>query len=149
MQANEANRRAAMAVLAGAPAEKISQLWQAAGIAEKAETVRGPETGLVTVRGRIGGGGIPFNIGEATATRATIRLSSGEVGHAYVLGTDAEKARLCATVDAAFQKPAKARVIEELILAPLRTMQEEDIKRSRMETAATKVDFFTVARGED
>lgn len=149
MRIEEADRREAMAVLAKAPVGRIRELWQAAGIADASETLRGPETGLVTVRGRIGGGGASFNVGEATVTRATVRLASGEVGHAYALGRDGEKARLCATVDAVFQKPGAAGVIEERVLAPLRTMQEEDDRRRSCETAATKVDFFTVARGED
>ena len=62
--------------------------------------MRGPETGLVTLRGRIGGGGAPFNFGEATVTRATVRLPGGAIGHAYALGRDKAKARLCAIADA-------------------------------------------------
>jgi len=88
--------------------------------------LRGPETGLVTVRGRIGGGGAPFNTGEATVTRATVRLPSGQVGHAYALGRDKEK-----------------------VVAPLRRRQAEVDATQRAEAAATKVDFFTLVRGED
>ena len=141
-----AARRAAMAVLASAPGAELARLWREAGIDAEAETLRGPETGLVTVRGRIGGGGAPFNVGEATVTRATVRLATGEVGHSYALGRDGEKA---ATVDAALQRPADAHLVEELVIAPLRAVQDEDAARRRAETAATKVDFFTVVRGED
>ena len=145
----DAARRAAMAVLAAADAVELKRLWEAAGIAAQAETLRGPETGLVTVRGRIGGGGAPFNVGEATATRATVRLSTGEVGHSYLLGRDGEKARLAATLDALVQRPAEAQAVEALILAPLRAAQAEAAERLRAETAATRVDFFTMVRGED
>src|SRR5689334_5867025 len=92
-------RKAAMATLAAAPAPRLLELWQESGLPEDAQPVRGPETGLVTVRGRTGGGGDPFNIGEATVTRATVRLE-GRVGHAYALGTDHQKARLSAIADA-------------------------------------------------
>ena len=44
------------------------------------EELRTAETGLVMLRGRIGGDGAPFNLGEATVTRAAVRLASGEVG---------------------------------------------------------------------
>lgn len=145
----EAARRAAMATLAAAPADLLKQLWTEAGFALDAHAVRGPETGLVTLRGRIGGGGAPFNFGEATVTRATVRLSSGEVGHAYGLGRDKEKARLSAIADAAWQNREHRAAIEEKIVAPLREAAASADARRRAETAATKVDFFTMVRGED
>lgn len=111
--------------------------------------LRGPETGLVSVRGRIGGGGAPFNFGEATVTRATVRLPSGEIGHAYALGRDKEKARLSAIADAVWQNPARRAEVEDKILGPLRAAQVEADATRRAETAATKVDFFTMVRGED
>ncbi|MEX4006302.1 phosphonate C-P lyase system protein PhnG [Neoaquamicrobium sediminum] len=143
------HRRAAMAIVAAAPAAQLRRCWNEAAITAEAETLRGPETGLVAVRGRIGGGGAPFNVGEATVTRATVRLASGEVGHAYLLGRDAERARLAATVDALLQRADKAGEVEERVLAPLRALNAAEENRRRAETAATKVDFFTVARGED
>lgn len=142
-------RRAAMAVLAAVPAVQLHRCWKEAAIVAEAETLRGPETGLVAVRGRIGGGGAPFNVGEATVTRATVRLATGEVGHAYLLGRDAERARLAATVDALLQCADKVGEVEERVLAPLRALNAAEENRRRAETAATKVDFFTVARGED
>lgn len=142
-------RRAAMAVLAAVPAVQLHRCWKEAAIVAEAETLRGPETGLVAVRGRIGGGGAPFNVGEATVTRATVRLATGEVGHAYLLGRDGERARLAATVDALLQCSSKVADVEEKVLAPLRALNAAEENRRRAETAATKVDFFTVARGED
>ncbi len=145
----EAQRKAAMAALALAPADQLKRLCEAAGISEEAELLRGPETGLVSVRGRIGGGGAPFNFGEATVTRATVRLASGEIGHAYALGRDKEKAKLSAITDALWQNPARRAEVEAKILAPLRAAQLEADATRRAETAATKVDFFTMVRGED
>ncbi|GAA2884777.1 alpha-D-ribose 1-methylphosphonate 5-triphosphate synthase subunit PhnG [Aminobacter niigataensis] len=145
----ETQRKAAMAALALAPAEELKRLCTAAGISGEAEMLRGPETGLVSVRGRIGGGGAPFNFGEATVTRATVRLPGGEIGHAYALGRDKEKARLAAIADALWQDPTRRAEVEDKILAPLRAAQAEADATSRAETAATKVDFFTMVRGED
>src|SRR5258708_200279 len=67
------------------------------------ENLREPENGLVMVRGRIGGDGAPFNLGEATVSRAAVRLASGEVGFGYTLGRDREKARMIALCDALVQ----------------------------------------------
>ncbi len=145
----ETARRAAMAALSAAPGETLKQLWQDAGLAIEGQPVRGPETGLITLRGRIGGGGAPFNFGEATVTRATVRLASGEVGHSYSLGRDKEKARLAAILDAAWQSPTWRSAVEEKIVAPLRAAAEAGDTRKRAETAATRVDFFTMVRGED
>jgi alpha-D-ribose 1-methylphosphonate 5-triphosphate synthase subunit PhnG len=144
-----AERKAAMAALAMASGSEVRRLWDAAGIETEAQALRGPETGLVTVRGRIGGAGAPFNFGEATVTRATVRLPGGEVGHAYALGRDKEKARLSAIADALWQNPARRAEIEEKIVAPLKAVQASADEKRRTETAATKVDFFTMVRGED
>ena len=138
-----------MAAFASAAGSDLRELAQAADLPLEAELLRGPETGLVTVRGRIGGGGAPFNTGEATVTRATVRLPSGQVGHAYALGRDKEKVRLAAILDAAWCAKETRAAVEEKIVAPLvRRAAEADAKR-RAETAATKVDFFTMVRGED
>jgi alpha-D-ribose 1-methylphosphonate 5-triphosphate synthase subunit PhnG len=145
----EAGRRAVMSVLAHAPAAELKRLWEAAAFPVEAETLRGPETGLVTVRGRIGGGGSPFNVGEATVTRATVRLSTGEIGHAYALGRDREKARLSATVDALWQRAETRGAVEAAIVSPLAAAALDADARRKAETAATKVDFFTMVRGED
>lgn len=144
-----AERKAAMAALAMASGGEIRRLWDAAGFETDAQALRGPETGLVTVRGRIGGAGAPFNFGEATVTRATVQLPGGEIGHAYALGRDKEKARLSAIADALWQNPARRAEIEEKIIAPLKAAQVSADEKRRTETAATKVDFFTMVRGED
>ena len=79
-----------------------------------------PENGLVMVRGRIGGDGAPFNLGEATVSRAAVRLSTGEIGFGYVLGRDREKARMIALCDAMVQSNEFADAVEAKVLAPLR-----------------------------
>ena len=144
---NEAGRQASMATLAAAPAAALQALWDALGESPDYRVVRGPETGLVMVRGRAGGGGNPFNLGEATVTRATVRIATGEVGHSYALGRDGEKAVKAALVDALWQR-APAR-IEEKILGPLRAERTNADGKRKAETAATKVNFFTMVRGDD
>jgi alpha-D-ribose 1-methylphosphonate 5-triphosphate synthase subunit PhnG len=145
----DAARKAAMAAFAAASRDDLRELCEEAGLALDAETLRGPETGLVTVRGRIGGGGAAFNTGEATVTRATVRLPSGQIGHAYALGRDKEKVRIAAILDASWCAEATRAVVEATIVAPLLRKQTAADARRRAETAATKVNFFTMVRGED
>ncbi|GLQ82370.1 protein phnG [Mesorhizobium huakuii] len=146
---DQAERKAAMATLAQSSGDDIVRLWNEAGLPSQAELLRGPETGLVTLRGRIGGGGAPFNVGEATVTRATVRLPSGQVGHCYALGRDKQKAKLAAIADALWQDPARRAEIETRLIVPLRSALATAQEKRRAETAATKVDFFTMVRGED
>jgi alpha-D-ribose 1-methylphosphonate 5-triphosphate synthase subunit PhnG len=148
-QDENARRRAAMAALAAAPTDDLLAVWQAAAISVEVKPLRGPETGLVTLRGRMGGGGAPFNFGEATVTRATVRLATGEVGHAYALGRDREKARISATIDALWQRADMRAAVEDRIIAPLAAKAVQADVQRRAETAATRVDFFTMVRGED
>lgn len=140
-------RQEAMAVLSHAPPARLGALWAAWADKPAYHRVRGPETGLVMVRGRAGGGGNPFNLGEATVTRATVRLDSGEIGHAYCLGRDGDKAVTAALFDALMQRDAEA--VETLVLRPLREEQAAADARRHDETAATRVDFFTMVRGDD
>lgn len=143
-----AARKRLMALCAKASIEELDSFVNvhAAGLAIAA--VRGPETGLVMVRGRIGGGGAPFNLGEATMSRASVRLESGEVGHGQCLGTDRHKARQAAIIDALAQS---GRCNDAVVLwadAVEARIAAEDAKADA-EIAATRVDFFTMVRGDD
>jgi alpha-D-ribose 1-methylphosphonate 5-triphosphate synthase subunit PhnG len=111
--------------------------------------LRGPETGLVMVKGRIGGGGAPFNLGEATVSRASVRLADGRIGHGYRLGTDRKAANLSAVLDALAHDETTRVALESRLLAPLEARLAAEAERLESETAATKVDFFTMVRGED
>jgi alpha-D-ribose 1-methylphosphonate 5-triphosphate synthase subunit PhnG len=144
-----AGRRALMAALAQAPAQEIADGLKAANVAPDYVELRPIETGLVMVRGRIGGDGQPFNVGEATVTRAAVRMASGEIGFAYQLGRDRKKALLAAICDAVWQNKDKREAIERHVLAPIRARQDTERRRKQERTAATRVDFFTLVRGED
>jgi alpha-D-ribose 1-methylphosphonate 5-triphosphate synthase subunit PhnG len=142
-------RRTAMTVLAQARADEIAAGLTALGPTPTHAEVRPAETGLVMVRGRIGGDGAPFNLGEATVTRCAVQLTSGEIGFGYVLGRDRDKARLAALCDALWQSAKHRAAIERNVIEPLRARQHQRLARSREETAATKVDFFTLVRGDN
>ena len=143
----QAQRQAAMTVLAHSDAAEIVRHLQAVALPVH-ENLREPENGLVMVRGRIGGDGAPFNLGEATVSRAAVRLSTGEVGFGYVLGRDRQKAQLIALCDALIQTAAHAEEVEAQVLAPLRAAMISERNAKAAETAATRVDFYTLVRGE-
>lgn len=144
---NPAERKAALDILAHAPSRALAELWD--GWADKPAhaKVRGPEVGLVMLRGRAGGGGAPFNLGEATVSRASVRIVTGEVGHGYNLGRDLAKAEIIAVIDALWQRDAAK--VEAEIIEPLRALAQKTDQRRRDESAATKVDFFTMVRGDN
>jgi alpha-D-ribose 1-methylphosphonate 5-triphosphate synthase subunit PhnG len=145
--AMQTRRRAAMAVLAHSGAAEIAGRLGAIAMPAH-EHLREPENGLVMVRGRIGGDGAPFNLGEATVSRAAVRLASGEVGFGYTLGRDLDKARMIALCDAMVQSEKLADEIEQMVLAPLREVMLARRDRKSAEAAATRVDFYTMVRGE-
>jgi alpha-D-ribose 1-methylphosphonate 5-triphosphate synthase subunit PhnG len=143
----QAQRRAAMAVLAHFDASEIAGRLDALTL-PACENLREAENGLVMVRGRIGGDGAPFNLGEATVSRAAVRLATGEVGFGYTLGRDRQKARMIALCDALVQSNEFADAVEAGVLAPLRAAMISEQNRKAAETAATRVDFYTLVRGE-
>jgi alpha-D-ribose 1-methylphosphonate 5-triphosphate synthase subunit PhnG len=146
-ESRQAQRKAAMAVLAHATSSDIARHLGAIA-APAHENLREAENGLVMVRGRISGDGAPFNLGEATVSRAAVRLASGEVGFGYALGRDREKARMIALCDALVQSEAFAAEVEARVIAPLRVALLASRNRKAAEVAATRVDFYTMVRGE-
>jgi alpha-D-ribose 1-methylphosphonate 5-triphosphate synthase subunit PhnG len=111
--------------------------------------VRAPEIGLVMVQGRAGGDGAPFNAGEATVTRAVVRLASGTLGFSYLLGRRGDAARLAAIVDALGQDPSNRDTLDAAFIAPVAARLAAEAAARRDERDATRVAFFTLERGEN
>jgi alpha-D-ribose 1-methylphosphonate 5-triphosphate synthase subunit PhnG len=143
----QAQRKAAMGVLAHSKLADIAERLQDVALPAH-EILREPESGLVMLGGRIGGDGAAFNLGEATVSRAAVRLESGEVGFGYTLGRDREKARMIALCDALVQTDEFAGLVEESVIEPLRAAMLARRHQNAAETAATRVDFYTMVRGE-
>jgi alpha-D-ribose 1-methylphosphonate 5-triphosphate synthase subunit PhnG len=134
-----------MAVLARAEAGRLAELLAGVPALPDSTVLRGPESGLVMLRGRAGGGGGPFNLGEMSVTRCTVRNADGFVGHGYVQGRDMRRARLAAEVDAAMQDLARHDGLEAAVIAPLAAEQQAARDAVAAKAAATKVQFFTMA----
>lgn len=134
-----------MAVLARAGAAEITALLADTPALPAYRRLRGPDTGLVMLRGRAGGGGAAFNLGEMTVTRCTIRTDDGFTGHAYVAGRDERQAELAALLDAMLQDPARHDAVQNAVIAPLADGQQRRRDSVARKAAATRVDFFAMA----
>lgn len=143
-----APRKEWMSLLAKAPEGRVSTLLDAAMERPDFTWLRAAEIGSTMVRGRAGGTGAPFNLGEVTVTRCALKLHSGEVGHAYLQGRRKSDAEAAALVDALLQGEA-ADQIRAAILDPLTTEARTAKEARAAKAAATKVEFFTMTRGED
>lgn len=137
-------RRDWMKVLARASAQEIEAGLGGAGALPAYELLRGPEMGLVMVRGRAGGSGAPFNLGEMTVTRCTVKVEEGNVGHAYITGRDMRKAELAALADALLQREVTRSELQMRLVEPLRAVQAAARKATRAKAEATKVQFFAL-----
>lgn len=133
-----------MALTARATLDELAGALSVLGRPEFVE-VRPPQTGLVMLRGRIGGDGAAFNLGEATVTRAAVRLDGGELGSAYALGRDADKVRLAAVLDGLAQRGTPGL---DQALAPVAQRLQAAAELADARTSATRVDFFTMVRGD-
>ena len=134
-----------MAILARASAAELSLHLQDAPALPSHVLLRGPETGLVMVRGRAGGGGAPFNLGETAVTRCSVRDEAGRIGHAYVRGRDRIQAELAARLDAVLQDNTLHDAYDRAVVAPLGAAQTEAVAQNARKAAATRVQFFTLA----
>ncbi|MEO0939115.1 MAG: phosphonate C-P lyase system protein PhnG [Pseudomonadota bacterium] len=141
-------RQAWMSLMAKAGAGRVATLLDAEMARPAFTWLRAPEIGGMMVRGRAGGTGAPFNLGEMTVTRCALTLDGGQVGHAYIQGRRKADAEACALVDALMQTDVAER-LRAAVLEPLAAEQAEAKAARAAKAAATKVDFFTMARGED
>jgi len=138
-----------MSVLALATPDEIEAAWRRIGDAPRYTLLRGPEVGLVMVRARAGGTGLRFNVGETTVTRCAVQLVGGALGQAWVRGRDLRHAERAAVLDALLQDDDRRPALEAAVIEPLARVHEARRRTATARAAATRVDFFTMVRGED
>jgi alpha-D-ribose 1-methylphosphonate 5-triphosphate synthase subunit PhnG len=153
VEGDTAARQRWLAVLAKASLSRLEAAWEALDDKPAFRLLRRGETGLVMVRGRISGTGQPFNFGEMTMTRAAVQLldTAGAVNHTgfgHVAGRSSRKAELVALFDALLQDPARHEVLVERVIEPLAAEQAAAKAAQVARVMASKVDFFTMVRGE-
>jgi alpha-D-ribose 1-methylphosphonate 5-triphosphate synthase subunit PhnG len=144
-----AARRHWMSVLARANSAELERLLTTFTPLPTFLWLRQPESGMVMLRGRTGGTGTQFNLGEATLTRCVLRTDTGYTGVSYALGRDRRHAELAALFDAMLQDPQRQSSLQREVIAPLENLQLQQRETASRKAAATKVDFYTLARGDD
>lgn len=114
--------------------------------------LRRPEVGLAMVRGRAGGTGQPFNLGEMTITRCVVQLASHDsnpiAGFGYVAGRSHRHAELAALCDALLQHPDWYSCVWSQVIEPLKQAAQAKQEQQQRQAEATRVNFFSMVRGE-
>lgn len=141
-------RKRWLAVLARASRPALERALLPFGDLSAIGHVRAPEPGMVMLRGRVGGTGEAFNLGEASVTRCALRIGSGPLGVGYTLGRDRRKAELIAIFDALLQDGERHADIERDVIVPLAAQQAEQRLAETRSAATSKVEFFTMVRGD-
>jgi alpha-D-ribose 1-methylphosphonate 5-triphosphate synthase subunit PhnG len=144
-----AQRQHWMRLMARAEPDALESVWKGLDIKPDFEILRAPESGMVMVRARAGGEGQRFNLGEMTVTRCSVRLNDGIMGHAYLAGRNKRQAQLAAIFDAMLQKPDCSEAFKKSLLEPIQTSITAKQDQSDRKVAATRVNFFTMVRGDD
>lgn len=142
------SRRRWMGLLAKATPAEIETIWSRLPPPPPYSLLRQPEIGLMMVQGRIGGDGQAFNLGEMTVTRCSVRLAGGTVGHAWIAGRVCKQAERAAVLDALLQDRGPDGAMAGMLDRLERSQAERRAENSR-KAAATKVEFFTMVRGEN
>ncbi len=142
------NRQRWMSVLAHSHPDELLAHWQPLNLSPQFERLRAAETGLTQLQGRMGGTGKRFVMGDMTVTRAVVQLDSGVYGYSYVSGRNKPHAELCAVIDALLQVHGMDELLHKAVIAPLAAAQQARREKRAREVAASRVDFFTLVRGE-
>jgi alpha-D-ribose 1-methylphosphonate 5-triphosphate synthase subunit PhnG len=140
-----------MALLSQADPARLEAAWSEVNPTPGHRWLRPAETGLVMLRGRAGGTGQPFNLGEMTVTRAAVMLDAPRagIGFGYVAGRAPRHAELAALFDALLQDEASQESALSALLTDLERAAEQRRRRRSAEVAPTRVDFTTMVRGDD
>ncbi|MFZ4833887.1 phosphonate C-P lyase system protein PhnG [Rouxiella sp. Mn2063] len=137
-----------MSVLAHSQPTELLAYWQPLNLNPQFQRLRAPETGLTQLQGRMGGTGKRFVMGDMTVTRAVVQLDSGVYGYSYVAGRDKAHAELCAIIDALLQVQGMDELLNSKVIAPLAAQQQARREERARQIASSRVDFFTLVRGE-
>jgi alpha-D-ribose 1-methylphosphonate 5-triphosphate synthase subunit PhnG len=137
-----------MSVLAKSSPADLEQAFKQLPIQPEYQYLRRPEIGSIMIQARAGGNGMRFNLGEATITRCTVKMGSGQVGCAYVMGRNHRHAELAAVFDGLLMDTRHRSEIIDHVIEPMALSFKKQKERISRKAAATKVDFFTMVRGE-
>ncbi|GLT14584.1 phosphonate C-P lyase system protein PhnG [Vibrio algivorus] len=146
---NQSQRQQWMSALATADFEQLTALWQAQSFTPSYQFIRSPEIGLAQVQARMGGTGNRFNVADVTVTRCVIKLENGDLGYSYISGRNKPHAELAAVIDGLMQSETYQPELMMSVIQPLQTTRAKKHQLRQQQVASSKVDFFTLVRGED
>lgn len=149
MHFDTATRQRWMRALAYSNADALNARINALKLTPDYELIRTPESGLMQIQARMGGTGNRFFAGDTTLTRAVVRLKSGTLGYSYLLGRNKRHAEQCAVIDALLQEQTHFQNLMETLIRPLEAERDAEITARRAEVNASRVDFFTLVRGDN
>lgn len=141
-------RRQWMAVLAEADTDDLEALWNRWQDKPSYTVLHGPETGLIMAQARFGATTDLFYVGEATVTKCFVTLDGQGIGAAFILGRRPRHAEIAAVLDALLQDPFRRGHLMASIIHPLESRRQEAERREAARAASTRVEFFTMVRGE-
>lgn len=147
-ESNQA-RQQLLSVLAKSKLKDIKSFWKGSLEDQEFVTIRPPQTGMVMSVARAGASGEPFNLGEVSVTRCAVRLPSGETGIGYVTGSSKDHALHIAVIDALAQNSTHQKALHEQLITPLQEKLQQASTQQQEKAEETKVDFFTMVRGEN
>lgn len=143
------SRQGWMRLLALAPEKMLQE--HLAPLAQKINYVylRKPELGLLMLEGKTQA--TRFNLGEMLVTRCSIRLHEPKdvQGFSWIAGNRPEHAFLAALGDALMQVSTHADALHRGLFAAIRTYEKKRALLHRQKFAPSRVQFFTMVRGED
>ncbi|MDJ0690506.1 MAG: phosphonate C-P lyase system protein PhnG [Xenococcaceae cyanobacterium MO_188.B32] len=144
---HQTERQAWMEILAKSSVVNIERQVQTLGKLPEYSFLRSPEIGLTMLRGRAGGTGEVFNLGEMTITRCVVKILD-TIGFGYVGGRSKRHAELAAVCDGLLQQNEWSFTVQNQVIQPLQTIIQQKQEQQQRQTEATKVEFFTMLRGE-
>lgn len=146
---NNTTRQQWMATLAMANTDELLLCSKTLVRKETFEDIRSAEVGLAQVRGRMGGTGSAFNLGDMSISRCVLRSSEGIYGYSYVSGRSKIHAQRAAELDAMLQSVNHHDEVMKVVIQTLLDEQQFKDRNRREKTESTRVNFFTLVRGED
>ncbi|RWR02256.1 phosphonate C-P lyase [[Pantoea] beijingensis] len=138
-----------LSVLAHSAADRLEYYWNALNLQPGYDVLRAPETGLTRLQARMGATGKRFIVGDVTVTRAVVRLTDGTCGYSYITGRDKLHAERCAVIDALLQQRENGALLHDNLITPLAAERAEQQQQRAREVASSRVDFFTLVRGDN
>jgi len=107
-----------------------------------------PETGMIMAQAKADGSNGRFNLGEITVSRCVLEVKKIYMGTSWVMGSDLRHAELAALFDGMLQDPVTRDKLTNTLIKELKIKQTVKNERLTQDASDTRVEFFTLKRGE-